>query len=329
MKRLSPEAILSMDEKEFLDVLDKGLLSFNREKIRFYVPSFMYYKTRHYRSSPLDFPTISITGRSCGLGCKHCGGLVLDTMYPASTPERLYNLCVQLKRKGASGCLISGGCLPDGSVPLGRFLDSFEKIKRKLDLTVFVHTGIIDSTTAEALSKTWVNAALIDIIGSDETINEICKLNIKVEDYLDSLRALHESRIPFVPHVVVGLHYGQLKGEIYALKMISQYKPSALVIIAFMPIHGTEMENVEPPKPSEIAKVTAAARLMFPKTPIVLGCMRPKGKHRAQTDILAIRTGVDAIAFPSEEAVAYAGDQRYKVIFRSLCCSQIYADIKS
>jgi uncharacterized radical SAM superfamily protein len=224
---------------------------------------------------------------------------------------------------------MSGGCLPDGSVPLGRFLNSFEKIKRELDLTVFVHTGIIDSTTAEALSKTRVDAALIDVIGSDETINEICKLNMKVKDYVDSLRALHESGIPFVPHVVVGLHYGQLKGEAHALEMISQYKPSALVIISFMPIRGTEMENVEPPKPSEIARVTAAARLMFPKTPLVLGCMRPKGKHRAQTDILTIRTGVDAIAFPSEEAVRYAGDQGYKVIFRSLCCSQIYADIKS
>jgi uncharacterized radical SAM superfamily protein len=329
MKRLSPEAILSMDEKEFLEVLNKGLLSFSREEIRFYVPSFMYYKTKYYRSSPRDFPTISITGRSCELACKHCGGLILDTMYPASTPERLYDLCVQLKRKGALGCLISGGCLPDGSMPLGRFLNSFEKIKRELDLTVFVHTGIIDSTTAEALSRTRVDAALIDIIGLDETINEICRLNMKVEDYVGSLRALHESGIPFVPHVVVGLHYGQLRGEAYALEMISRYKPSALVIISFMPIRGTEMENVEPPKPSEIARVTAAARLMFPKTPLVLGCMRPKGKHRVQTDILAIRTGVDAIAFPSEEAVTYAGDQGYKVIFRSLCCSQIYADIKS
>ena len=329
MKPLSPEAIQSMDEKEFLEVLDRGLPSFNGEKIRFYVPSFMYYKTRDYRSSPTDFPTISITGGSCGLGCKHCGGLILDTMYPASTPERLYSLCVQLKRKGALGCLISGGCLPDGSVPLGRFLDSLGRIKRELDLTVFVHTGIIDTRTAEALCEARVDAALIDIIGSDETINEICKLNAKVKDYRSSLQALHESRIPFVPHIVVGLHYGRLKGETYALEMISHYKPSALVIIAFMPIHGTEMENVEPPKPSEIAKVTATARMMFPKTPLVLGCMRPKGKHRAQTDVLAIRTGVDAIAFPSEEAVRYARDQGYSVIFRPLCCSQIYADIKS
>jgi uncharacterized radical SAM superfamily protein len=329
MKYPSPEAILTMNEKEFLDVLDKGSLSSSSKIIRFYVPSFMYYKTSHYRSSPTDFPTISVTGRSCGLGCKHCGGMVLDTMYPAVTPERLYNLCAQLKRKGALGCLISGGCLPDGSVPIGRFLDSVEKVKRELGMTVFVHTGIIDSSTAEALSKAGVDAALIDIIGSDETIGEICKLNTKVEDYSNSLRALHESGIPFVPHVVVGLHYGKLKGEIHALEMISQYKPSALVIIAFMPIRGTEMEGVEPPQPFEIAKVTAAARLMFPETPLVLGCMRPKGKHRSKTDILAVKAGVDGIAFPSEDAVRYAENRGCKVTYSSLCCSQICADMKS
>jgi uncharacterized radical SAM superfamily protein len=329
MKQFSPEAILSMSEKEFLDALDKGLLASNREKIRFYAPSFMYYKTSHYCSSPEVFPTISITGRSCGLGCKHCGGLVLDTMYPALTPEKLYSLCVQFKRKGALGCLISGGCLPDGSVPINRFLDAFEKIKRELDLTVFVHTGIINSDTAEALSKARVDAALIDVIGSDQTIKEICKLNTKVEDYSNSLRALHESGIAFIPHVIVGLHYGKLEGEMHALEMISQYEPSALVIIAFMPIRGTEMENVEPPKPSEIARVTAAARSMFPETPLVLGCMRPKGRHRAKTDILTIKAGVDAIAFPSEDAVRYAEDRGCRVTYSSLCCSQIYADIRS
>jgi uncharacterized radical SAM superfamily protein len=34
--------------------------------------------------------------------------------------------------------------------------------------------------------------------------------------------------------------------------------------------------------------------------------MRPKGKHRAETDTLAIKAGVDAIAFPAEEAIEYA-----------------------
>ncbi len=69
----------------------------------------------------------------------------------------------------------------------------------------------------------------------------------------------------------MGLNEGRLDGELNALKMISQVKPSAIVIIAFMPIHGTAMAKTPPPKPSDIAKVAALARLMFPKTPLFWG----------------------------------------------------------
>lgn len=295
------------------------------KKIYFYTPSFMYYKTSYHRSSPADFPTISVTGKACALNCKHCGGKILNTMYSATTPERLYELCAQLKQKEALGCLISGGCLPDGSVPLKKFINIIGKIKRELGLTIIVHTGIIDFKTAERLKAAGVDAALIDIIGSDKTIEEIYNLGITVEAYENSLRALHDSGIAFVPHVIVGLHYGKLKGELRALQIISKYHPSALVIIAFMPIRGTEMENVAPPKPIDIAKVIATARLMFPQTPLSLGCMRPKGKHRIKTDILAIKAGVNAIAFPTEESIKFAKKLGYKTAFSPLCCSQVYA----
>jgi len=296
------------------------------KKIHFYAPSFIYYKTGHYQSSPTDFPTISVTGGSCALRCKHCDGKVLNTMYSVTTPEKLLELCTWLKRKEALGCLISGGCLPDGSVPIRKFIQIIGKVKRELGLTVIVHTGIIDFKTAKKLRDAGVDAALIDIIGSDETIREIYRLNATVKAYEDSLKALHEAGVAFVPHVIVGLHYGKLKGELHALKIILKYKPSALVIIAFMPIHGTEMENVTPPKPIEIAKVIATARLMFPNTPLALGCMRPKGKHRIETDILALKAGVNAIAFPTEEAIKFVEKQGYTTTFSSLCCSQVYSD---
>jgi uncharacterized radical SAM superfamily protein len=57
--------------------------------------------------------------------------------------------------------------------------------------------------------------------------------------------------------------------------------------------------------------------------------MRPRGKDRSQTEILAIKAGVDAIAFPTEEAVKFAESRGYGTSFSSLCCSQIYMDIKS
>jgi uncharacterized radical SAM superfamily protein len=328
MKGPSAERLWRMGDEELSAILDKDLAPSRRKSIHFYAPSFMYYKTRYYCSSPNDFPTISVTGKGCTLRCKHCGGIVLGTMYPAVTPEALYKLCSKLKEKGASGCLISGGCLPNGAVPLEGFVDAIARVKSELNLTVFVHTGIIDLPTAKALKKAGVDAALLDIIGSDKTIHDVYKLDVSVRGYKHSLQALHEAGIVFVPHVIVGLHYGKLNGELRALQMISDCKPSALVIIAFMPIRATEMENVKPPRPIDIARVIACARSMFRGTPLVLGCMRPR-RSRSETEFLAVKAGVDAIAFPTEETVKFAESQGYRVSFSSLCCSQIYLDMKT
>ena len=131
-----------------------------------------------------------------------------------------------------------------------------------------------------------------------------------------------------MPHVLVGLHYGRLKGELHALKMIANYEPLAVVVIAFMPIRGTVMEKVAPPAPSVIAKVIVAARLMMPSVPLALGCMRPKGAHRAETDVLAIKAGINAIAFPSKKAIKLAESLGYEVSFSSLCCSQVFEDLE-
>ncbi|MEM2104236.1 MAG: radical SAM protein [Candidatus Bathyarchaeia archaeon] len=322
----NPETIWQMPEKELFTLLNSNTLGLMPRKIYFYAPSFTYYKTAYFCSSAKDFPTISVTGTGCALKCKHCGGKVLENMYPAKTPEELYNLCAKLKTEGAVGCLISGGCLSDGSVPLDRFIKTIGKLKADFGLTVFTHVGVVDLEKALRLKEARVDAVLIDIIGADETIKEIYNLNVTVENYKSSLKALSQAGLHFVPHIIVGLHYGKLKGELNALQMISKYKPSALVIIAFMPIHGTEMACVEPPKPIDIARVVTIARIMFPETPIALGCMRPKGRHRKVTDILAIKAGLNAIAFPAEEAIKFAEENNCRISFSRYCCSQIYLD---
>jgi uncharacterized radical SAM superfamily protein len=326
MSNLDAETVWRMPKKELVSLIENGAIPNRTGKIRFYAPSFVYYKSKYFRSSPNAFPSISITGSFCALKCKHCNGKVLDTMVPALTPEELFDVCAKLKNDGAVGCLISGGCLPDGSVPIDEFVDAITKIKKDLGLTVVVHTGVIDFSTAKNLKEAGVDATLIDIIGSDETIREVYHLDVSVEDYDRSLRAFHESGIPFVPHVLVGLHYGELKGELEALKMISGYSPSAVITIAFMPIRGTPMEKVIPPEPEEIARILVSARLLMPKTPLVLGCMRPKGKHRINTDMLAVRAGVNGIAFPVEEAIRLAESMNLETSFSSLCCSHIFED---
>jgi len=324
---MKAEKIWQASREELVSKIEKGLFRNNQKEIRFYAPSFINYKTKYFRSSKAFFPSISITGSSCALKCKHCNGKVLNTMYPVSTPKELLEACRELKEKGAVGCLISGGCLPDGSVPITDFIDAITKVKKELGLIIVIHTGIIETTTAKSLKKAGVDGALIDIIGSDQTIREVYRLEVSVEDYDKSLKALQKSGIPFVPHLLVGLHYGKLKGELQALKMISNYSPSAIIMIAFMPIHGTPMEKENPPDPADIAKVLVTAKLMMPKIPMALGCMRPKGKHRTMTDTLAVKAGIDAIAFPDEKAIKLAESLGLEISFSPICCSQIFVDL--
>jgi len=247
-------------------------------------------------------------------------------MIPAETPRKLVKTLRRIKNKGAVGCLISGGCLRDGSVPLSRFISAIAEARR-IGLKTVVHTGLVSFEIAEKLKKAGVSSVSIDIVGSDETIREIYNLKATIRDYEDSLRALKEAGINFTPHILVGLHYGELKGELNALKIISKYNPSALIIIVFFPIRGTVMEKINPPHPRKVAEIIAQARFMMPSIPIVLGCARPKRKHRAEMDVLAIKAGVNGIAFPEEQAIKTALEFGLQISFSPICCSQIYEDI--
>ena len=326
MPQPSVEFLWRLNQQELANLLESKVFMQKNPKIHFYTPSFNYYKNSLLCVSSKTFPTISVTGTSCALNCRHCGGKMLTTMQPAITPNDLFDRCSNFKRLGAVGCLISGGCLTDGSVPLKPFITAIAQVKKELDLTVFVHTGIVDLETAILLKQSAVDAVLIDIVGSQEIIHRVYGLSATVDDYAKSLEVLQQTGLSFVPHVTVGLNEGQLDGEFAALQMISKVKPSAVVIIAFMPLRETEMAYINPPQPHDVARVIASARVMFPKTPIVLGCMRPKGKMCIAMDILALKSGVDAIAFPSQQAINFVKTQNWDISFSSYCCAKIFTD---
>jgi uncharacterized radical SAM superfamily protein len=248
-------------------------------------------------------------------------------MQPAITPKDLFDVCSNFKQSGAVGCLISGGCLSDGSVPLKPFVTEITRVKRELNLTVFVHTGLVDLETAMLLKQSAVDAVLIDVIGSQEIINKIYGLTVTVDDYAKSLDALQQAGLNFVPHVIVGLNEGKLDdGEFVALQMISKATPSAVVILAFMPLRGTKMATVKPPNPYDVARVVASARVMFPQIPLVLGCMRPKDKRCITIDVLASKAGVNAIAFPSQQVIDFVEAQNWTVSFSPYCSAKIFTD---
>lgn len=296
--------------------------------IHFYMPGMVRYETSFYRANGShQFPGISVTGRFCHLECDHCNGQLLETMIPATTPMELLSVCTEIKNQGGTGCLISGGCLNDGKVPLMKFVPTIKRVNRDLGLRTVIHTGLVDASVAKALANAGIAAAMIDIIGSNDTVREVYHLNDDVRSFDRSLSLLDENGIPTVPHVVVGIHYGELKGEKTALEMISKHNRAAVVVVALTPLSNTEMEHASPPLPVDVARVVLASRLLMPETPLLLGCARPRGQHKVETDILAIKAGVNGIAYPSEEAHAFAKKLGLSVRLHEKCCSLLWQDL--
>ncbi len=299
-------------------------------RIHFYMPGMVHFDTPFYKTSnQYRFPSVSITGSGCQLQCEHCKAKLLETMIPAVTPKRLYEVCTRIKEEGGRGCLISGGSQKDGAVPLMDFIPMMKRIKRDLELDLVVHTGIVYPELAEALAGVGVDAAMIDIIGSDETIKSVYHLDLSVDALDRSISLLEQSDIPVVPHLVVGLQYGRIEGERRALQVVSKHRLGALVVVAFMPLEQTPMEHVAPSTPLDIARVILASRFTMPDTPLLLGCARPRGAHKSETDTLAIRAGVNGIAYPSREGYDFAREKGLTIKFSEECCALMYRDCKA
>ena len=266
---------------------------------------------------------VSVTGSHCRLNCKHCGGIILKNMTAVETPSVLKKAAEGIAGKGGHSILISGGADKRGQVPLLPFIPVIKEIRSELGLKVLVHTGLVSEDLAEALAKAGVDLAMLDIIGDNQTIREVYHLNASVEDYENSLKFLAERSIPSAPHVVMGLHFGQIRGEPAALKMIAQYPIKTLVLIGFRPIPKTAMAKIVPPSAEVMGDLFFLSRELFPQTPVVLGCERPLGLHRRELETLAIEAGLNGIAYPGDQTVQTAVDLGMRVTYHSECCALI------
>ncbi len=286
------------------------------KKITFYLPGMI-----RYGNETGLYPAISVTGKKCELKCEHCNGRVLEPMISATTSESLLDICLQIDKKGYIGCLLSGGSDLKGIVPWDKFVDTIAEIKKRTSLSVSIHTGIISPETAGRLKDAGVDQALIDVIGDDETVEKIYHLKNGRSLIYDSLKALHSAGIPMVPHIVAGLSYGEIKGEIKAIKMLREFNLRALVIVVFTPFKGTSMESIVPPAPKEVAKIIALARINLPDTMISLGCERNRGKDGFETEVFAIDAGINRIAIQSDYAIKRAQEYGLEINYQKTCCS--------
>lgn len=278
----------------------------------------------HVQISPHNFLSLSVTGTSCSLKCEHCNGQLLKGMEPTPTPESLFQRCKEIKAQGGQGVLISGGSDSLGHVPLERFCESISRIKTELGLLVVVHTGLVNPKIAHLLAEAQIDAAMLDVIGDESVASKVYHIENGPRRMRESLDILEEQKIPTVPHILVGLDYGQLGGEVEALEIISQGTPSALVIIALSPVRKTSMAQVSPPSPENIGRIMTTARLGFRDIPVLLGCARPIGQHKINTDEFAIRSGMNGIALISQEGVNLAKELDLSPIFEDICCSLAY-----
>lgn len=271
-----------------------------------------------------NFPSISISGTICARNCQHCNKKYLKPMIPAVTPKKFSEICTQLKNKGADGILISGGCDSKGGLlNLQKFLPAIKSVKKETEFIIKLHTGFVNKKLAAKIADAGVDIASLEVVGSDDSIQEIFGLNAKVQDYADTLVNLEAAGIKHIaPHIAVGLHYGRLNGEFRALELIhDSIHPSAIVIIVFIPTKGTDMENIPAPSGDDIGKVVKSAKKLFPKTPIILGAMRPRSsarnsknnKIRYDIEKCAVDNGITGIEMPSLATIEYIRKRGYKI----------------
>ena len=163
--------------------------------------------------------------------------------------------------------------------------------------------------------------ALVDVSGDDETIRDILGVDASARDYEDSLKELSSAGIPLAPHIIIGLHNGELRGEFKALDIVKKFNPEVVVMVVFIPTKGTALEGAPAPRIEDVAKVITKAREMF-DVPLSLSCVRPGGRYRSMLDKYAILSGIDRIAVPSGSAYATCRELGLNIIeIPKMCCS--------
>jgi len=245
-------------------------------------------------------------------------------MQSLTQPEELLESCRRFADEGAVGFLLSGGCDKNGEMlNLRKILPVVKQIKKETDLVVKLHTGLVDRDLAEDIVDAGVDIASSEVVGSDETIQEIFDFNATVDSYADTLQNLDAAGMPhIVPHVCIGLHYGELKGEFHALEMIKNFcDPSLLVLIIFRPTKGTVLEHCKIPSAGDVAIVVEKAKELFPDKDVSLGCIRPRAKFREEIELAALKAGVTRMEIPSKNTLKYAKEMGYTIKKIHACCA--------
>ena len=291
--------------------------------VRFSTPTF-----KEYSSTELDgcgqnsFPAFSITAAACGLNCDHCQKKILEPMIPATRPEILDQKVRHLiEHENLNGFLLSGGSSKRNEINYRHYLPVVEKLKQDFPgLRVAIHSALLDEARAKEMESAGVDTVMMDVIGAQETINEVYKLDRPVDDFEETLAALCSTTMEVTPHIVIGLHYGHIVGESNALDIVGRYDVNALVLVVIMPFYAKPGTFITPDT-VDVGRIFGEARERLDDKQVLLGCARPPGMHKRVTDAYAIMAGLDGIAFPADGAVSVAHTIGRPFTQAHSCCS--------
>ena len=294
-----------------------------KRPIRFSTPTFKDYTSSEMKGcSKNSFPAFSITAGGCALMCDHCQAKILEPMIPATSPDMLEQKVRDLVlMQDLQGFLLSGGSNRRNEIAYERYYPSVEKLKREFPhLKIAIHSALLDETRAKRMESAGVDTAMMDVIGSDETIRDVYKLERPVEDFEATLAALCTTKMEIVPHIVIGLHYGKILGEAEALDICSRHDIHALVLVVIMPFYS-KPGTFETPKSNEVGRIFMEARERLADRQVLLGCARPPGMARREIDAYAVMAGLDGIAFPADGMAAVAETIGRPFHQEHACCS--------
>lgn len=291
--------------------------------IRFSTPTFKAYSSCELTGCGRNsFPAFSVTAGGCALMCDHCRAKILEPMIPATTPESLDRQVREMvAAQDLQGFLLSGGSTRRNEIRYERYYPVIERLKRDFPgLKIAIHSALLDAPRARAMAAAGVDTAMMDVIGSIDTIRDVYHLDRPVADFESTLAALCATTMEVVPHIVIGLHYGRIRGEPDALDIVSRHPIHALVLVVVMPFYA-QPGTFATPATLEVGRIFLEARRRIPDRQVLLGCARPPGMHRRVTDAYAVIAGLDGIAFPADGALAVAQAIGRPAEQAHACCS--------
>jgi hypothetical protein len=297
--------------------------------INFYTPTFKAYQTSEIADcGKSSWPAVSITGGDCKLQCDHCKAKILEPMIPARTPEDLWRTVNELVEDGAQGMLLTGGSDHRNEVHYGPYYDTIRRIKDEFpDFSIACHTALVDEDAAKSMEQSGIDAAMMDVIGAQDTITQVYHLRRSVDDFEQTLETLvNKTNMKVVPHIVAGLHYGHLLGEWNALEMLQRHTPDAVVLVVVMPFYAPDSRPFVTPDAGAVGSFFMDAREALGETPLLLGCARPPGETKSQIDTYAVMAGLNGIAHPADGMVELAARLERPVRVTPACCSIAVGD---